>query len=255
MIQRLSIAALALACAFPANAELTRDEKKQIEKKLEDVTLYMRMDAPCATGRHPYGVYKKPLVEVSPEGSNMDTSTTMNMGVFHADTTYWGIRINDPVELDEVDVDEDDYEVEIELEGVGPADDVETVIKFVDIRTYEDFEKAFDQTFSDVPLQDLHDDWSAEMKQAVADRKLVDGMNKRQAFYVVGSPESFEKSEEGGKKIETWRLRTDRGVKMGYFTAKAQKSDFPSSIRFEDGALVNVGSSGTADDDGFSLDD
>ncbi|MEO1088347.1 MAG: hypothetical protein AAFY88_29295 [Acidobacteriota bacterium] len=255
MLRRLSIAALAAACALPATAELSRDEKKAIEKKLEDVTLYMRMDAPCATGRHPYGVYKKPLVEVSPEGSNMDTSTTMNMGVFHADSTYWGIRINDPVELDEVDIDEDDYEVEIELEGVGPAEDVETVIKFVDIKTLEDFNKAFDQTFSEVPLQDLHEDWSDDMKKAVSERNLVDGMNKRQAFYIVGSPESFEKSEEDGKQIEIWRLRTDRGIKMGYFTAKAQKSDLPSSIRFEDGALVNVGSSGPGDGDGFSLDD
>ena len=239
----------------PLSAELTRDEKKEIKKILEDVTLYMRIDAPCSTGRHPYGVYKKPLVEVSPEGTNMDTSETMNIGVFHQDSTYWGIRINDPVELDEVDIDEDDFEVEIELEGVGPAEDVETVIKMVNIASLEDFNKAFEHVFSRVPLQDLHDDWAADMKQAVADRRLVDGMNKRQVFYIVGAPVSYEKKEDDGKQIEIWNLRTDRGIKTGYFTVRAQKSDLPATARFEDGQLVNAGSSGSGESEGFSLDD
>ncbi|MEM6796005.1 MAG: hypothetical protein AAF725_18665 [Acidobacteriota bacterium] len=247
-------AVLALLTASTASAELTKADKKKIKRKLESGTLYLRMDAPCATGRHPYGVYKRPLVEITPEGSNMEVETTMTASFFHADSTYWGIRINDPVVLDEVDVDRDDGEVEIELEGVGQADDVETVLKFVEIYSMEDFEKAFEHAFSTVPLQDLHDDWSEDMKRAVADRKLVDGMLKRQAFYIVGTPERFEKTEEEGRQVEVWHLRTDRGVKTGYFTSKAKKSDLPAMIRFEGGKLTRIGSSGSGQDDSFTLD-
>lgn len=251
----LAIAALTLCSAVPsAQAQLTKADKKAIKKAVKG-KLYLRMDAPCATGRHPYGTYKKPLVEVSPEGSNVDTDTELNMGVFHADSTYWGIRINDPVELDEVDIDIDDNEVELELEGVDHAEDESTVIKLVDIRSMDDFQKAFDLAFSRTPLQDAHDDWSAEIKNAIGERKLMNGMTKRQVFYITGTPEEFIKSEEDGKQIETWKVRTDRGTKMGFFVAKKQKeSAFPKTLRFEDGKLTRLGESGSASSEGFSVD-
>ncbi|MDA8016639.1 MAG: hypothetical protein MPN21_04250 [Thermoanaerobaculia bacterium] len=244
------IAVLSLV-AVPADAELSKPDRKAVKKML-DGTLYMRIDAPYASGRHAWGTYKRPLVEVSPEGSETNADYEVNASWWHADSTYWGIRVNDSVELDEVDF--DDGEVEIELEGVGTAEDEATVVKFVEIHSLDDFQAAFDQTFATVPLQDLHDDWPADIKQAIADRTLVDGMTKRQAYYVVGTPQQFQKSEENGVEIETWTVRTFRGTKMGFWRIK---SDAPAGdsqvIRFEDGVLINASQAGSSSD--FSLDD
>ena len=243
-----------LLVSIPAHGELAKADKKAIRQAF-DGTLYLRMDAPCATGRHSFGTYKRALVEVSPEGSNTeDTGTVMTASWWHADSTYWGIRINDPVQLDELDIEADDAEIEIELEGIDEADGNSTVVKLVGINSLADFERAFEQTFSRIPLQDTHDDWPAEIKDAIAERKLVNGMNRRQVFYITGAPESFEKKEDDGKEIETWHLRQNRGMKMGFFTAKmGEKTGLPATIQFVDGALVDAVQSGTSSD--FSLDD
>ena len=239
--------------AFPASGKLIKGDKKKIKQMLDEGRLYLRIDAPCATGRHPYGVYKRPLVEVSPNGTNTDTDTMITASWWHADSTYWGIRINDAVVLDEFDMDRDDGEVEVELEGVGAADDYETVIKFVDIYSFEDFEKAFALAFARKPLQEEHDDWSQEIKDAIAERRLENGMTKRQVFYITGTPKSFEKKEEDGKEVEIWQLRQDKGMKMGYFRTKAgETTGLPSSVRFEDGELVDAVASGTSST--FTLD-
>lgn len=239
---------------LPAHAGLSKAERKAAEQMLKG-KLYMRIDAPCATGRHAYGTYIRPLVEVSPEETNTDGDLTIQASWWHADSTYWGISINDPVQLDEVDHDAEENELEVELEGIGPADGNKTTIKFVQIYSLEDFKTAFDRTFSRVPLQEEHDDWSDEIKQAISERRLVNGMIKRQAFYITGRPETFEKREEGGKEIEIWSLRQDKGMKMGYFKAKAgEKTGLPTSIRFEDGVLVNVGGE-SGNSSSFDLDD
>lgn len=228
---------------------LKKADKKRVKEALSG-TLYMRIDAPCATGRHAFGTYKRPLVEVSPEGSNTEAEAGMSASLWHVDTTYWGISINDPVEFDEMEIDGE--EIEIELKGVDS--DNGTVIKLVQIHTFEDFEKAFDRAFARRPLQDEHDDWSAEIKKAIGERQLVNGMTKKQAYYVTGTPMSFEKREEGDTKIEIWNLRQDKGMKMGFFKFKAgQTTGFPASIRFENGKLVDAAQTGTSSS--FSLDD
>ena len=240
--------------AMPAAADLGKADRNEIKKMLSG-KLYMRIDAPCATGRHSFGTYTRPLVEVSPEGVNTDGDLEVTASWWHADSTYWGISINDPVESEEVDFDEEENEVEVELEGVGPVEDNKTVIKFVQIFSLDDFKAAYDRVFSKVPLQDLHDDWPADIKQAIAKRELKKGMNKRQVFYITGRPERFEEKEEKGKKVEIWSLRQNKGMKMGYFKAKAGESTgLPSTIRFEDGTLVDIGGQ-TGDSDSFSLDD
>ncbi len=55
-------------------------------------------------------------------------------------------------------------------------------------------------------------------------------------------------------KIEIWNLRQDKGMKMGFWTAKAgQTTGLPASIRFENGKLVDAVQTGTSE--GFSVDD
>jgi hypothetical protein len=158
-------------------------------------TLYARIDIPCGTGRHPWGTYKVPLVEVSPEGVNTDDQTTFQAGWFHAQSTYWGIAPNDTLQFDEMEIEED--VAEIEFEGMGETEGRDTVIKLVGIKNLEDFKKAFDLAFARKPLQDEHPDWPEDIRKVIGERKLVKGMTKRQVFCVTGSPENFKERGEG----------------------------------------------------------
>lgn len=247
-----SLGLLMLLCAAPAlQAELNKAERKEAKAYLSG-TLYTRVDIPCGTGRHPMGTYKVPLVEVSPDAVNTDNNETFQAGWYHAQSTYWGIAPNDTLQLDEMEFDEDT--AEIELEGVGKTDGNDTVVKFVNIRTLDDFKKAADRTFSRVPLQDEHADWPAEVKKAVADRKLEKGMTKRQVFYVTGSPESVSESEEKGKKVEVWTLRQNKGMQIGFWTMStgAPATGMPKTLRFVDGKLEDFEARGAG---GLKLDE
>jgi len=240
---------LLLLAASSVQAVLSKADRKQIKQRMKSSgTLYLRMDMPCATGRHPYGTYVRPLVEVSPKGANTEAGEGFTASWWHADSTYWGVCVNDAVTFDEMDFEADEGALEIEL--VTLDEESSTVVKFVEIYTLDDFEAAFNLTFSGKPLQEEHDDWSEEVKQAIGERKLMDGMTKRQVFYVTGQPQTVDKREEEGKSVEVWHLRQNKGMKMGFWTAKAgETTGFPEAIRFEDGKLVGMASSE------FSLDD
>ena len=228
-----TLALVALFAAQAATAELSRADQKKVNA-LTKGKFYLRLDAPCATGRHPYGVYHRPLIEVSPEGANTDIQNEVNVGWFHADSTDWSVRINDAVVVDSVDYDESD--VEVEVEGTDESDGRDTVVKLIHINTYADFEAAFKRVFSPVPLQDEHPDWPQEMRDAVRQRKLRDGMNKRQVFYVVGQPESVEKKTQGKVEVEIWTLRA-KGVEFGFFNSTYSGPQGGRTLRFEDGKL------------------
>ena len=234
-----------------AQAELNKADKKEAKAYLSG-TLYARIDIPCGTGRHPMGTYKFPLVEVSPASMNTEKDEAFSAGWYHAQSTYWGIVPNDTLQLDELDYDEDT--IEIELEGVGKTEGNDTVIKFVGINSLDDFKKAADRAFARVPLQDEHSDWSPEIKKAISERRLVKGMTKRQVFYVTGNPESFKETEEKGKKVETWTMRQNRGVQIGFWAVSSggPTSGLPKTLRFVDGKLDDFESSG--DSGGVKLD-
>ncbi len=241
MKQKAALWALVLLfIAGISSAAISKEDKKAAKKLLEG-TLYFRIDAPCGLGRHPFGTYKFPLVEVSPTGSNTQSGEGLSAGPFHAQSIYWGVGPNDSVKFDSIKYYDEENAAELEVAGVGKSDGNDTVIKLVNILTLDDFKKAIDQAFSHVPLQEEHADWSADVKKAIADRKLMNGMTKRQVFYVTGSPESVKESEEKGKKVETWSMRQDRGAKIGFWTFSAgEKTGLPNNLRFEDGKLVGA---------------
>ncbi len=240
LLQRSTVAtafvAAALLFASTAQAELSKADRKQAKQMLSG-TLYLRNDAPCTQGRHPFGVYTSPLVDISPRGVNTDAQNGASFGWYHASSTVWEVRVNDSVELDSMDWG-DDNTVEIELTGVGKTDGHDTVLRFVEINSLADFEAAFKLAFSNRPLQDENPDWTAEIRQAIGDRKLLPGMNKRQAFYVVGMPEQVDKSTDGEKKVETWTLHK-KGMEIGFFGMDTGDPSAPAEkLRFEDGVLV-----------------
>lgn len=243
---------LLTTCVPAAQAQLSRADLKQANAYLAG-TLYARIDIPCGTGRHPFGTYKIPLVEVSPDGVNTDDEQSFQAGWYHAQSTFWGVAPNDTLKFDEMEFEGDTAEAE--FEGVGKTEGNDTVVKFVGIHSLDDFKKAVDRTFARVPLQDEHDDWPADIKKAVADRKLVKGMTKRQVFCVTGSPETFEESEKGGKKSEVWTLRQNKGIQIGFWVASTQApSGLPKTLHFVDGKLDSFDTSG-AGSGGVKLDD
>lgn len=229
-----AVAALVSLIAVHGASAMTRDEQKAAKAMLKG-KLYLRIDAPSETGRHPYGIYHRSLVEVTPAGANTAIESQVNVGWFHAGSTDWSVRVNDVVELDEAEF--EDNEVQLELEGVDASEDRDTALKFVQIQTLADFEAAFDHTFSKVPLQEEHPDWAAEVKQAIAARQLREGMTKRQVYYVVGRPESIEKSTEDGKEVETWSLR-QQGLQIGFFGSSLPQSQSARTLRFVNGQLT-----------------
>lgn len=252
MRRSLRSSILFLAILFPAAelcAQLSKADRKAAKAHLAG-TLYLRIDAPCGTGRHPMGTYMFPLVEVSPDKVNTEGDTGFSAGWYHAQSTYWGVGPNDTVQLDEMSF-EDDGSIEVEVEGVGRTEGNDTVIKLVNVRSLDDFKKAADRAFAKVPLQDEHPDWSPEIKKAIADRQLVKGMTKRQVFYVTGMPESTRESEEKGKKVEIWNLRLNKGMQIGFWTVSTATpaSGTPKSLRFVDGVLEEFSASGSGEVD------
>jgi len=247
----LALVAVCVAIAAPAAGSVSRQDRKQAKALFSD-PLYLRFNAPCTQGRHPFGVYYSPLVEVSPTGTNLEAGEGgTSVGWYHASSTVWSLRINDLVELDDLDWEEDEGYVEIELEGVGPGSDGHSVIRFVNIGSFQDFQAAFDLAFSPRPLQEDYPDWPAEVRQAISERRLVNGMTKRQAFYIVGTPARVEKTTEGETVVETWTLPR-QGVRFGFFSVEAGDQGLPAeSLRFEDGVLV---SAATSTSEGLDLD-
>lgn len=239
----------AFALAAVAEAQLSKPDRKQIKRILDGGTLYARIDMPCETGRHPFGTYKAPLVEVSPEGENTEGGLGLNASFWHAQSTYWGVGPNATLRFDEAEF--DGNTLEAEFEGVGEWDGTDTVIKFVGINSVADFEAAFDRAFARQPLQDEHPEWPQEIRDAIARGELVEGMNKRQAYIVVGAPSRFETSEQNGKKVEIWYTRQERGLEVGFWTTRSGRTGYPAQLRFEDGELTSFDSSGGQ----LSLDD
>jgi hypothetical protein len=228
------------ALAPYGRAELPKAERDAARETLAG-PLYLRIDVPCRYGRQPFGVYVDALVEVTPTGSNMEADTTEST-LWTAGGVYWGFGPNDAVKLNKVSYLKDG-KIEIWMVGVGAKRSYELGVRFAGINNTEDFKKAFEITFARVPLQDEHADWSPAVKQAIAEKRLIDGMTKRQAFAVVGKPLKFEVGQEGGKQTETWSTRQSNGLLIGYWTAKGgEQSGFPVTLKFVDGVLTGVGS-------------
>ncbi len=231
----LSFSAVAATAAMPKGDRATAEG-------LLKTTLYFRIDAPCGLGRHPFGTYKFPIVDVSPTEVTTKKESGISGGPFHAHGIYWGVGPNDAATFDSLKFYDDESAIEIEMKGVGKSDGNDTVIRFVNVNTLDDFKKAMALAFAPVPLQDEHADWSADVKKAVADRKLMDGLTKRQVFDITGSPESTTTSGDGAQQVEIWTMRQDKGARIGFWSVQAgEKTGQPQTLRFVGGKLSGVG--------------
>jgi hypothetical protein len=153
--------------------------------------LYLRIDV-C----YSYGVRRSPVIEVSPDG--VDSPSTARE--YANWLTYWSMRVNDPVAPDQVR--QSGGVLEVRKSGRSNF-----MVLFVGIKSMDDFKAAFNRTFSTVPLQDEHPEWSAEVRKAIGERLVLPGMTPEQVYCVTGKPASVEKREANGAKVEIWRPR------------------------------------------------
>jgi len=227
----LMLMAVALA-SVPASAQMSSSDRN-VAKTMIGGTLYLRIDVPCRYEVGGWGVSVSALLEVSPTGWDVQRLLTQR-SERNRESIYWGFSPNDSVRYGTLKYMGDT--VELWMEGV-PPNNYEVMLHFVNIKTLDDFKKAFDQTFSKVLLQDEHPEWPPEVRAAIASRKVIAGMTKEQAFCVVGTPMNAVSSEEGGKRVDTWFPRQERGTVVTFRRFRTPRTEFPALLKFVDNKL------------------
>jgi len=230
-----------LGSSLTAQAQLSGPERAKAQSMIAG-TLYLRVDVPCRYGRGRFGIaaavhHVESVLEVSPDGSGVERKLAVPPR-HRRDSVFWGMSPNDAVRYGKLLYNGDT--VQVWMEGMAP-DAYEILIDFIHIENLDAFTKAFNRTFSKVPLQDEHPEWSAEIRQAIANRKVVVGMTGEQAFSVVGRPLKITTDVENGVTGEAWFPRQDRSVRAVESNTVDTPTGFPARLRFVDGKLQMIG--------------
>lgn len=248
-VQRLSmLIALSLSFCAPLAvwAQMSAPDS-EAAKRMASGTLYLRLDVPLRSEVGNWGIGSEPLLEVSPTGHDTSRLIAEEMNNKEMTTTSrfkkrerinWAFFPNYPVRYGKLTV--RGNTVEVFLEGIKP-NDYEVKINFIQIDSLADFTKAFNQTFSKVPLQDEHPEWPAEIRNAIAEHRLVVGMTTEQAFDVVGTPLDVKTDDASGVHTEIWHPRQDKGQVVGRRTKDLGSTGFPAQLKFVDGKLQVIG--------------
>ncbi|MCB9759860.1 MAG: hypothetical protein H6739_08505 [Alphaproteobacteria bacterium] len=254
MTRRFVLAALCATLAstsLPAFAGgLSKAERKALEQAATDAykgkDIWALKDLPVNTGLTMGIPWVGPIAEATPQGWTIDASTGMSSTMGSAQSVYFSVRPNDKIRFKETEY--DDGVLTLTFTGVGNAEGRDTKIKCTGMTEFGQLQASLGELITTTDPVDAS--WSSEVKAGIYNRKLVNGMSKRQAYLVVGEPTSASVTEEEGKKIETWHPRQDYGMRIGYSMA-LEATGFPNEIRFEDGVLVGIA---TTTGGGVSLD-
>lgn len=219
-------------------AELSKEDRAAI-KEMASGTLYLRVDLPCKYVIGNWGVGPESLLEVTP--TDYSAERKLALPTRKRESVYWGFFPNSSVRYGKPSFNGET--VSLDLEGVSPNHEV--ILDFIDIRSLDDFTKAFNLVFSKVPLQNEHPEWPAEVREAIATHKLILGMTKEQAFDVIGTPINVVKGTENDVKTETWFPRQDVGTILEVKTfhglqTQSARSGFPALLKFKGGKLVAI---------------
>jgi hypothetical protein len=208
-----------------ARGELRGGWNRDEVRKMLYARIYLRTDVP--TNDH-----VDPFIEISPTGYSWDRLVNLaEEGAKRKNKpsgVYWAFRPNDSVKWGRPTYQGNTITVWFE----GERDELK--VNFVQINTLDDFKKAFDFVFSPVPLQDEHTDWPAEVRSAIADRRVIEGMTKKQASCVVGTPAKIETSKEAGTDVDVWYPRQDTGY------SRLPKTGLPLKLRFVNDKLTAI---------------
>jgi hypothetical protein len=240
---------LSLPLALRAQMSKLSKEDHEAADKMLSGTLYLRVQAPQRYGMGAWAPYSVAQLEATPTGVSAERKLAEPLkstwkgtnGLKHEDI-YWGYLANTPV--NHCKLVSENSRLVMWCDRVDPNTDVS--VDLINVNSLDDFTKAFNLTFSKVPLQDEHPEWPADVRAGVASGKLVVGMTVEQARIVVGAPLSVTTGEDGGAKTETWNLRQDPGTVLGWnkkrgaWTKVATQTGFPFSITFKDGKLLSI---------------
>jgi len=249
-VRRQAGALLLLLLCLPLllRAQLSKLDE-QTAKGMIAGTLYLRLDVPLRSEVGNWGVGSAPLLEVSPTshdaarllGQQMNSKEMTSTSKFaKRERVDYVFYPNYPVHAGTLTLNGD--EVHLMLEGFKPIN-YEVTINFVQIKSIDDFTKAFNQTLSKVPLQDEHPEWPVEVRNAIADHRLVVGMTKEQAYDVVGTPLDIATDDTNGVHAEIWHPRQDKGQAINR-RGKIEdlgSTGFPVLLKFVDGKLQIIG--------------
>lgn len=231
---------------------LSKKERKALEAQWMAAypdQVWALKDLPAKTGMTMGIPWLGPIAEVTTDGVKIETSTVVSATYGSASTTWWGVRPYDTLKL--VEAVYDDGNIALTFDGVDGSKGRDTKIDVIGAPTPEQAKASMDQIISTVDPCTLYGDWSDEVKQAIANRQVINGMTKRQVYLVVGEPESSTVQEVNGMKVEIWVPRQTAGMRFGYATS-VDMTGYPPNLRFEDGKLVGVT---TNSGGGVNLDD
>jgi hypothetical protein len=144
---------LMLSLPLASNAQLSKEDQEKAKSMLAG-TLYLRLDVPLRSEVGNWGVGSAPLLEVSPTGH--DTAHLLAQAMNSKETTAtsrfskrerinYFFYPNYAVHAGTLKVNGD--EVNVMEEGFKP-DNYEVTINFIQIKSLDDFTKAFNQAFS-----------------------------------------------------------------------------------------------------------
>jgi hypothetical protein len=249
-LRRQAGALLLLLLCLPLSlrAQLSKQDE-ETAKKMVAGTLYLRLDVPLRSEVGNWGIGSAPLLEVSPTGHDAARLLAQQMNSKEMKSTSkfakrerinYVFYPNYAIHAGTLTLKGD--EVDLMLEGFKPIN-YEVTINFVQIKSIDDFTKAFNQTFSKVPLQDEHPEWPADLRNAIAEHKLVVGMTKEQAFDVVGTPLDITTDDTNGVHAEIWHPRQDKGqiINRRGKVEDLGSTGFPVLLKFVDGKLQVIG--------------
>ena len=228
-------------------AELSSNDRSVI-KEMTRGELYLRNNVPTRYTSGGFGIGAVVVTEVSPSGVDWDknlqgvqeqqlkkSKKRFGGGV---DTVFWGFGPNDMIRYAKLYF-KGNGVVDLWAEGIKPKN-VDVWIRFVNIQNREDFKKAFDLILGSKPIQEDHPEWAPEMRKAIADHTVIEGMTKAQAFAVVGTPMRAATSDEAGRKVEIWFPRQDTGTWGDNRKVVSASTGFPAELRFVDGKLAVI---------------
>ncbi len=238
----LAVAAAAglLAAGSPARAADLGSEIKKAMKEKAGKTWYLKTSLPYLYGRHPYGVFKRPLVTVTPaDGTDIQESPEMQGSIVHAEGRRLELRVNDPIAVKDFEWQKGEQLLDLEVAGTGAAKESEGVLRFQKMTTMADFETCWSETFSDVSIETKYD-WPDDIKKAVRNREVREGMVPEMVVVALGNPERMTTETKDSKKVEVWVFQMGEGTRMGYWTQKmGDKKEV--EVRFAEGKVIQVG--------------
>ncbi len=228
--------------ALPAAAQLSDKNRGELEKMVP-TTAYLRIDLPVVHGKQGMiASWVEPMVDVSPAGVTVRDNTGWSGSAWTGTkrALFKGFGPNDAFKFKELKFDDKDGSIDVVFEGLGPKKlkkNKDAAVRIVQARNAGEFKAALELAFSAAPLQDAHPDWPEEIRKAIAERRVIEGMTAEQVSCVAAKPGTTETLEENGSKAEIWQIAPEKRVLPGRAPVK---DAFASKLKFVDGRLASI---------------